>query len=909
MKFRIPNLSIRYADEIFMSDNLVKTIDKMLKEKIIRRILCFHNLSVIEEWEKNKSNETAEIISKYIIRMASRTTINQLFGVMVAEKVKKKEEYFLSKEYVRDLLIKKITEYYYKKIIIYRIGNLLKRENDNYSIYTYMDTKRKLIIIPKVSLLGKMLLFIDENKTVSGDKLYEFMKNNGLEENSVKRIIEEFIINRIIVTNIDLEKNVFGETVLSEEVKKILEYNDIKEIKELEKEITGLNRLEIEEYIKKIKLINRTAYNLIGKKVHYRIVNGHSKSKIEFISNKAFNMGKRVKCFFTALGSIDDWYVKIKNYEEVFKDRYGLFQGVSFTEALELYRKISESDINDNRREGLFKWFESKINEINELKNVELILSDSDVDEIIKKCGIIKRSKEGVFDFKYERDGNNIIASNIAFSPSDALFRAYLDEGELMEYKKDESDYIYYCPRCLADIGWIKGENGRRKLRIDGFNENEIDINNIIFVADYSGIHLVDKNNNREIFPVNPTMKGFDYQIESMAIEFLDFFGRYKNQMPSTSIPIEIEMHNIIPRIRYKNIIVSSRKWIIKTNKIFSLGIEKTLESYGVDRYVYWIGEKGEKKYLDTNSSLVKKWLSSYSKNHTYIILTEVWKRDFIMDCIINVKFEKEKEENYYGFFKEKIKDYQNNEYLSWHIYYQTEKLKDIKGKLHEYLKSNGYRFFFIYYVEKKRNVLRLRIKRDVFDKTYAFMQNLKTNEIIEDFKLCTYEPEIVRYGGYEYIKRLEEVFEEESNLAIKTMINKEELEITIRQIAIIIGMMENILDKGEREIFARKYDRLSRKEREFFKKNKEVLYEGIEIYKKEIGRKLKVVDDKIKIILEEIKKKNDEIYVEYIISSLIHMRLNRFTGISKEREQRSFDILGHYYKERRRDEFQTGNI
>ncbi len=279
------------------------------------------------------------------------------------------------------------------------------------------------------------------------------------------------------------------------------------------------------------------------------------------------------------------------------------------------------------------------------------------------------------------------------------------------------------------------------------------------------------------------------------------------------------------------------------------------------------------------------------------------------MDCIINVKFEKEKEENYYGFFKEKIKDYQNNEYLSWHIYYQTEKLKDIKGKLHEYLKSNGYRFFFIYYVEKKRNVLRLRIKRDVFDKTYAFMQNLKTNEIIEDFKLCTYEPEIVRYGGYEYIKRLEEVFEEESNLAIKTMINKEELEITIRQIAIIIGMMENILDKGEREIFARKYDRLSRKEREFFKKNKEVLYEGIEIYKKEIGRKLKVVDDKIKIILEEIKKKNDEIYVEYIISSLIHMRLNRFTGISKEREQRSFDILGHYYKERRRDEFQTGNI
>ena len=31
-----------------------------------------------------------------------------------------------------------------------------------------------------------------------------------------------------------------------------------------------------------------------------------SKSKIEFISNKAFNMSKWVKCFFTALSSIED---------------------------------------------------------------------------------------------------------------------------------------------------------------------------------------------------------------------------------------------------------------------------------------------------------------------------------------------------------------------------------------------------------------------------------------------------------------------------------------------------------------------------------------------------------------------------------------------------------------------------
>ena len=894
MRFRVPNIAIRYADEIFSSNNLIETIEKILEEEYIRKILFFNNSSIMKEWEKDKSAGIAESIAKYIIRMASRTTINQLFGVIVADDAKESEEYFLSREYIREFIISKISENYNNKFICYKLGNLVKNEIDRYCIYTYMNGTRKLLVIQKKTVVGKLLSLID-NKEVSSDKIYDFMKSNGISENIAKNIIKDFIINRIIVTNFDLEDNIFEKSLLSGEIIRLLDDNEIKKIAKLENKIDNLSTMELDEYTESLESINSIADKLLGKNIQFRIVTGYSKKKLDFPSDKAFNMGKRMKSFFTALGSIEPSYIKLKKFESMFQEKYGLFQAVSFHKSLELYREINNTDSKDKRSEEILEWFESKVNEVSEFNEQEVVLSDNDVDEIIEKCGNIKRDRREIFDFKYERCGKDVIATDISFTYHNALFQAYLNGNELSD--NEESDCVYYCPRYLQDIGYVRGKI-KRKLRLDSFNKKETDIKNMLLVADYSGIHIIDENSGNEILPVNPTMKGFGYQIECDAIEFLDMFGKYKSKLPSTRIPVEFERHSIIPRVRYRNVIISPKKWIIKTDKILSLGIDEAFKKLNIDRYVYWRNETGEKKYLDLSSSLSKKWLKSYSKTHTYIILAEMWKDAQFTECIIDIKFEKEMEKAYYNFYKETPVQLSKSKYLSWHIFYNAEKLEIIKSKLYEYLTSSNYRYFFIYYIEDGSNVIRLRIKEDVFESTYKFMYELKDSSTIINFKLSTYEPETVRYGGITYINEIETLFEKEAEAAIKLVTNLDRQALIIRQVAVISSMLENTLEFNKRKEFIKRYSKYSEESKLFYKRNKAIILKDIKTYNESTGVETKYIDNKIKIILEKISRENDEIYVWYILSSLIHMRLNRFTGISKENERLSFDILQYYYKE-----------
>jgi len=757
-----------------------------------------------------------------------------------------------------------------------------------------MNGTRKLLVIQKRTVVGKLLSLID-NKEVSSDKIYDFMKSNGISENIAKNIIKDFIINRIIVTNFDLEDNIFEKSLLSGEIIRLLDDNEIKKIAKLENKIDNLSTMELDEYTESLESINSIADKLLGKNIQFRIVTGYSKKKLDFPSDKAFNMGKRMKSFFTALGSIEPSYIKLKKFESMFQEKYGLFQTVSFHKSLELYREINNTDSKDKRSEEILEWFESKVNEVSEFNEQEVVLSDNDVDEIIEKCGNIKRDRREIFDFKYERCGKDVIATDISFTYHNALFQAYLNGNELSD--NEESDCVYYCPRYLQDIGYVRGKI-KRKLRLDSFNKKETDIKNMLLVADYSGIHIIDENSGNEILPVNPTMKGFGYQIECDAIEFLDMFGKYKSKLPSTRIPVEFERHSIIPRVRYRNVIISPKKWIIKTDKILSLGIDEAFKKYNIDRYVYWINETGEKKYLDLSSFLSKKWLKSYSKTHTYIILAEMWKDAQFTECIIDIKFEKEMEKAYYNFYKETPDQLSKSKYLSWHIFYNAEKLEIIKSKLYEYLTSSNYRYFFIYYIEDGSNVIRLRIKEDVFESTYKFMYELKDSSTIINFKLSTYEPETVRYGGITYINEIETLFEKEAEAAIKLVTNLDRQALIIRQVAVISSMLENTLEFNKRKEFIKRYSKYSEESKLFYKRNKAIILKDIKTYNESTGVETKYIDNKIKIILEKISRENDEIYVWYILSSLIHMRLNRFTGISKENERLSFDILQYYYKE-----------
>lgn len=61
--------------------------------------MCIQAVVVLQtginrKWEDDPFEENAEMIAKHIIRMASRNTVNQLFGIVMADGVQSKENYF-----------------------------------------------------------------------------------------------------------------------------------------------------------------------------------------------------------------------------------------------------------------------------------------------------------------------------------------------------------------------------------------------------------------------------------------------------------------------------------------------------------------------------------------------------------------------------------------------------------------------------------------------------------------------------------------------------------------------------------------------------------------------------------------------------------------------------------------------
>ena len=60
MIFRIPNIEIKYADEIFTSNNLTESVSNILGDEYIRRVLYFNNEQIMQRWETDQSTEMAE---------------------------------------------------------------------------------------------------------------------------------------------------------------------------------------------------------------------------------------------------------------------------------------------------------------------------------------------------------------------------------------------------------------------------------------------------------------------------------------------------------------------------------------------------------------------------------------------------------------------------------------------------------------------------------------------------------------------------------------------------------------------------------------------------------------------------------------------------------------------------------
>ncbi len=894
---RRSNLPPSYADNLYSSDDLLQTVTEMLADSDIYKTLWFYKPQLVEKWETDRSQEMAEVLAKYLIRMASRTTINQQFGVMMTDRIVHKEKYFLSTDYLKVYYTKKLLHSLENNRIYYRLGNLLRKDTTDYSINSYIGNRRSTVTIQKDTAAGKLIGWIDSEVEVSANTLYLQAVNNGFTRKMLIKVLETLYSLKAIATNIDMEALSFrllDKTEEKRQQKLFLRDDEIEELSQLIQKIEGLNRLEKDEFLTSVKEINDGALALLESPFEARILDGYRRDYSSDFPNQRFSMSKRTKQLFEVLGAVTTGAELMERFKQLFIDRYGLFQVIPLLESISLYEEIRKRGVISQEGTRLKQLFEVKLRTAQIKRQSTLELSEEVVDEILSLKQEARRINDAYFELKYQKYGRDIVLSELSFFHPGALSCAYLEREEMDCYTRGmNTAALYYSPNYLSGIGCPRGLDKTERIRLDTVEKEDLAISSLGIMADFDGIHLVDRKSKRKILPFNPTMKSFEFSCESVVMEFLEKLGLYLVGMPSAHIPIDFHSWSFIPQIRYKNIILQKRRWLIEKSEFVDKRMSEIRSEREICRYVSLLTEKGEGRYLDLDSDLALKWLDAYTQNHQFILLEEFFHQEgYCLDYVMPVVFYGKRNAVCSCYYQEKPFREKNIElnYSSWHLCYRSDKKRRLEQELLKYVKKSGKAFFYIHYMEEDRPIIRFRIRNDDLVKSRQFFEELTVIGILSDFSLHRYEPETVRYGGKDYIEKFEDIFERESEISILLQRDLQEKDIMVYRIAVIMAMLTNILPKQSISTILSWYMKEDKEVVKYYRQNKQSIQPGLKVLIEKLQKEFYEIDQRIKSLFLNIRIE-DSNYAGYILLSVLHMRLNRLVGVSVSKEELSFRV------------------
>ncbi len=895
---RRSNLPLSYADNLYSSEELLQTVTEMLADSDIYKTLWFYKPQLVEKWETDRSQEMAEALAKYLIRMASRTTINQQFGVMMTDRIVHKEKYFLSTDYLKVYYTKKLLHSLENNRIYYRLGNLLRKDTTDYSINGNIGNRRSTITIQKNTAAGKIIGWIDNEVEVSANRLYLQAVSNGFTRKMLIKVLETLYSLKAIVTNIDMEALSFrllDKTEEKKQQKSFLRHDEIKGLSQVIQRVEGLNQLSKDDFFSSVKKVNDEALSICEEPFEARILDGYRRDHSGDFPRQRFSMSKRKKQMFEVLGMMTTGAEQMECFKQLFIDRYGLFQVIPLLESISLYEEIKKREIISQERTRLKQLFEDKLRTAQIKRQSTLELSEEEVDEILSLKQETGRINDAYFELKYQKYGRDIVLSELSFFHPGALFCAYLEREEMDCYTRGKSTAaLYYSPSHLSGIGCPRGLDKTERIRLDTVEKEGLAISSLGIMADFDGIHLVDRKSKRKILPFNPTMKSFEFSCESVVMEFLDKLGLYLVGMPSAQIPIDFRSWWFIPRIRYKNIILQKKRWLIEKSEFVDKRMSEIRSEREICRYVSLLTEKGEGRYLDLDSDLALKWLDAYAQNHQFILLEEFFHQEgYCLDYVMPVVFYGKRNAVCSCYYQEKPFREKNTElnYSSWYLYYRSNKKRRLEQELLNYVKKSGKAFFYIHYVEEDRPIIRFRIRNDELVKSRQFFEELTVMGILSDFSLHRYEPETVRYGGKDYIEKFEKIFERESEMCILLQNDLQEKDIMVYRIAVIMAMLTNILPKQSISTILSWYMKEDKEVLKYYKRNRQSILLGLEMLIDKIQKEFYEIDQMIKLLFLKIQENEDPYYASYILLSVLHMRLNRLVGVSVSKEELSFKV------------------
>lgn len=463
--------------------------------------------------------------------------------------------------------------------------------------------------------------------------------------------------------------------------------------------------------------------------------------------------------------------------------------------------------------------------------------------------------------------------------------------------------------------------------------DKTINLNDIVCGVNNNKIYIKWTNNNKNIIPKRSNMINPDsafpqiYKILSLI--------KYEYERPVHCYLEDLLIgRHYLPRIRYRNYIVSKRLWKLSFDIIGLYGkndkhrFDKKLDLWRIRyRVPDYIGlcEVDRIIYYNLNNNFHRNILYKKIQKNNEIILTEL---DY--DLENNYEYNEFIREYIFTFYNNSIsyndldfiqnsrkntnKYFPGNEWLYYKIYFREDRQDEfisiyLKEMFEQLINREGIEnAFYIRYKDDKSH-LRLRMSaQNRKDYITNYITN-RLNEIDSHIKLNritidTYNPEVIRYGGECVFDEIINYFTQDSKniirlVEVKNNSELDEIYLIIFYLLEIVFMLP--IEETEKESFLYRFaDFETLKSRK--NDRKKFLDESI-LYKRKMSRYNQVIVFNFEYVdkLNKALIKNREhltTSIESIYSSLIHMSINRFKVINRGEETRILSILYQSYKD-----------
>lgn len=968
---RVASFPIDYLFSLLSEENPTKNlVEKWLKDPFFRQAIAFSSQSLSSQIRKDKINDSTVLsLLKYFSRITSRGTPYGLlafvtWGQTSHHASSQLDFHLLTKRARPDMgWIQKYTETIFQDKAEFlnleiQTNPIIIEQNDRYCINYFIEkTDRQAASIKKNQLTA--LIFSYARTPLKINDLICLIQNHfpNAGTDKIIHVIQSLLEQQFLWYTLYPKLNT--PSPFQELLKKVPEKykNDLDHI---EKEINNYNLMPLEqgeEYL--YDLSDHMSKKVASLRLPVQLDLGISSKQIDLPQKVLDNVAKAGEILWK-LSALNLKPLPLKNYHSKFLGKYGQQRLVPLFDLLDPNKGLGlpnyEVSMRDKPLESLEvtkyqEWLRHALSKALWNKEQEIVIDDDTIsqnDQKIEKADactsidlffeIYAKSAEAIDSGDYQISINNYV------DKGGATFGRFIDilDSEVTERLKQfyEEESKLAKDTLIVESFFLPQTSNAQNVAISpSFRSNVIDLlpggastlhlNQIYVGATPEFLYLTNVNGDVE-YRITTTNVLVDIQAPEQ-LRFIRQISRERSRQIELWSWGPNSASTYLPRVRYKNIILSPAKWWTSLSLIGAKENQSVTEimdklsnwanQFNLPEYVYitegdnrLLINRTYKEHIKIAAAYLKKdkkiffiekigqekanWVESYKGKHSVEYVLPLIKNQFYAKknrAIPKISYQDHKISDRWKlpgsewlYYKFNLPAASQSLFLERHLYPFGEKL--IKEGLIT-------QWFFIRYQDENHHI-RFRIKSNnttlfptVFNHVYQFSQDLLETSVIQEMTISSYEREIERYGGSELIDLCEEFFCADSSLAIE-LLKFESAEFPIYVIGAIsvLDLLEHLQFSNHTIKNFFNNTQLDKKELTGYKEWKRKIASGFVNTFGPIGGKRSAI---LKTIAD--KMKGSSVNVFSLVASLIHMHCNRLCGTEVNIENKIKVFAAHY--------------